>query len=72
MAQIIILLNALLDTALQIDVNKYNNYMILGYFAMWLVVMVYLFLLANRQRNLQEDLKLMEQLLREDEEADEA
>jgi hypothetical protein len=58
--------------AQQIDVNKYNNYMILGYFVMWSIVMIYLLLLANRQKNVREDLKLMTELLREDEEREEA
>jgi hypothetical protein len=72
MIQSIILFNTLLETAQQIDVNKYNNYMILGYFAMWAIVMVYILILANRQRNVREDIKLMTELLREDEEQDEA
>jgi hypothetical protein len=58
--------------AQQIDVNKYNNYMVLGYFVMWSIVMIYLLLLANRQKNIREDLKLMTELLKEDEEREEA
>ncbi len=68
MEQILFLLNTVQESLLQIDVNKYNNFMVLGYIAMWLVVMVYLFLLANRQKNVRDDVKLMAQLLREDEE----
>ncbi len=68
MEQILFLLNTVQESLLQIDVNKYNNFMVLGYFAMWLVFMVYLFLLANRQKNVRDDVKLMAQLLREDEE----
>jgi L-cystine uptake protein TcyP (sodium:dicarboxylate symporter family) len=71
MEQILFLLNTVQESLLQIDVNKYNNFMVLGYFAMWLVFMVYLFLLANRQKNVRDDVKLMAQLLREDEEQDE-
>jgi hypothetical protein len=71
MEQIIFLLNTVQESLFQIDVNKYNNFMVLGYFAMWLVVMVYLFLLANRQKNVRDDVKLMAQLLKEDEELDE-
>ncbi len=63
------LLNTLLQTGIS-DPNKFNNFMILGYFVMWLVVMLYVFMLANRQRNVREELKLMHQLLREDEEVD--
>ncbi len=72
MVQTIILLNTLLGMAQQIDVNKYNNYMILGYFVMWSIVMIYLLILANRQKNVREDLKLMAELLKEDEERYEA
>jgi len=72
MVQNIILLNSLLEAAQQIDVNKYNNYMVLGYVVMWTIVMVYLLILANRQKNAREDLKLMTELLKEDEERDEA
>ena len=63
------LLNILLQTGIA-DPNKFNNFMILGYFVMWLIVMFYVFMLANRQRNVREELKLMHQLLKEDEEAD--
>ena len=66
-------INTLLNTLLQAgiaDPNKFNNFMILGYFVMWLIVMFYVFMLANRQRNVREELKLMHQLLKEDEEAD--
>ncbi len=72
MVQNIILLNSLLEAAQQIDVNKYNNFMILGYVVMWAIVMVYLLILANRQKNAREDLKLMTELLKEDEEREEA
>ena len=49
------------------DPNQFNGFMILGYLVMWLVVMVYLFTLSNRQRNVKEEVELLEQLLREDE-----
>jgi CcmD family protein len=68
MVQNIILLNSLLGAAQQIDIDKYNNYLVLGYVAMWVVVMVYLLILANRQKNAREDLKLLTELLKEDEE----
>ena len=68
MVQNIILLNSLLGAAQQIDINKYNNYLVLGYVVMWGVVMVYLLILANRQKNAREDLKLLTELLKEDEE----
>jgi CcmD family protein len=66
-------INALLDLFLQVgiaDPNKFNHFMILGYFVMWLIVVFYVFMLANRQRNVREELKLLHQLLKEDEEAD--
>ena len=49
------------------DVNKNNNYLILGYVAMWAAVMVYLLILANKQKNAREDLRLLVELLKEDE-----
>jgi hypothetical protein len=58
-------LTTLLQTA---DVaNRFNNYLVLGYFAMWVVAMVYIATLAIRQRNLKQDLQLMQQILQEDE-----
>ena len=51
------------------DPNKFNNFMIIGYFAMWIIVMVYIGSLANRQRNIREEVKLLRQLLEEDEQA---
>jgi CcmD family protein len=62
---------AFTDILFQADVfdpNRYNNYLILGYFAMWLIIMVYIFTLANRQKNIREEIQLMKQLLEEDEE----
>jgi CcmD family protein len=62
---------AFADTLFQAEIfdpNRYNNYLILGYFAMWLIVMVYIFTLANRQKNAREEIQLMKQLLEEDEE----
>jgi CcmD family protein len=50
------------------DPNKFNKFLVLGYFVMWLIVMVYIFSLANRQKNAREEIQLMKQLLEEDEE----
>ena len=64
---------ALIDTLLQsglFDPNKFNGYMILGYVVMWLIVMIYILILANRQRNVKEEVELLQQLLKEDEEAE--
>ncbi len=64
---------ALIDSLLQsglFDPNKFNGYMILGYVVMWLIVMIYILILANRQRNVKEEVELLQQLLKEDEEAE--
>ncbi len=47
--------------------NQFNNYLVLGYFVMWLIAMVYIASLAVRQRNLKQDLRLMGQILEEEE-----
>lgn len=47
--------------------NRFNDYLVLGYFAMWIVAMVYIISLVMRQRNLKQDLQLMQQILQEDE-----
>lgn len=51
------------------DPDKFNHFMILGYVAMWLIAMIYILSLANRQRNVKEEVELLRQLLEEDEEA---
>lgn len=48
--------------------NQFNGYLMLGYFVMWLIVMVYIVSLIVRQRNLKQDLQLMQQILQEHEE----
>lgn len=57
-------------TALQItaDPDKFNGFLLLGYGIMWLIVMIYIASLALRQRNLQRDIELMEQILQDDDE----
>ncbi|MFN2106422.1 MAG: CcmD family protein [Candidatus Promineifilaceae bacterium] len=52
------------------DPNQFNNYLLLGYAVMWLIVMVYIASLAVRQRNLRRDLDLMEEILQEDDRLD--
>jgi CcmD family protein len=52
------------------NVNRFNGYLVLGYAVMWLVAVVYLVNLANKQRNLHQDIKLMQRLLEEDESDD--
>ncbi len=52
------------------DPNQFNNYMLLGYAAMWFIGIVYIASLAVRQRNIRRDLDLMEQILEEDDQSD--
>jgi len=63
---------AILDMLAQMgsDPNQFNGYMILGYVVMWLMVMIYILILANRQRNVKDEIELLQQLLKEDEEAE--
>jgi hypothetical protein len=63
-----IYLNILLQTGID-DPNKFNGYLILGYIVMGLSFMVYIISLANKQRNTKQDIKLLQQLLKEDEES---
>lgn len=50
-----------------VEPNQFNGYLILGYLIMWLIGMVYVASLFVRQRNLRQDVELMENLLQEDE-----
>lgn len=50
------------------DPNRFNNYLILGYAVMWLIGTGYVVSLVARQKNLQADIKLMQEILQEDEE----
>ena len=61
-----VLLNAILQTASEIA-NQFNGYLMLGYFVMWFIVMIYIITLVVRQRNLRQDLQLMQQILQENE-----
>lgn len=65
---LVILLNALLQQVS--DPNRFNDYLVLGYVAMWLIGMVYVISLVVRQRNLHQDISLMKRLLEEDKTAD--
>lgn len=57
-----------LGILLQADPNRFNNYLMLAYAVIWGIGLVYVVSLVMRQRNLQQDLRLMQQLLQEDEE----
>lgn len=50
------------------DPNQFNNYLILGFVVMLLIGLAYIGSLAARQRNLQQDIRLLQQILQEDEE----
>lgn len=63
-----IYLNILLQAGVD-DPNQFNNFLILGYIVMWLAFIVYIVSLANKQRNTKQDIKLLQQLLKEDEES---
>ncbi len=49
------------------DPNNFNGYLILGYAVMGLIGLGYIVSLAARQRNLQKDIQLLQNLLQEDE-----
>lgn len=49
------------------DPSRFNDFLLLAYAVMWLIFIVYVANLANKQRNLQQDIKLMQRLLEEDE-----
>jgi CcmD family protein len=50
-----------------VDPNITLNYMFLGYAAMWLVALLYVASLASRQHNLHKEIKLLQDLLEEEE-----
>lgn len=49
-----------------VNSNTFNNYMLLGYMVMGIIGLVYIVSLAVRQRNLRQDLQLMERLLEDE------
>ncbi len=60
-----------LSIALQAGVgpDHFNNYLLLGYVVMFVIGLVYIVSLAVRQRNVQQDIQLMERLLQDDEDS---
>ena len=50
------------------DPNWFNQYLVLGYVVMGCIVLGYIISLALRQKNVEQDLHLLNQLLQEDEE----
>ena len=61
-------LTLLLQTA---PPNLFNQYLMLGYVLMGVVVLFYIISLAMRQRNVEQDIQLLNQLLQDDEEPQE-
>lgn len=49
------------------DPNKFNNFLLLGYGVMWAIALFYILILANRQRNVKEEVHLLTRLLEDDE-----
>ena len=49
------------------DPNQFNNFLALGYAVMWIIATFYIVSLVARQRNIQQDVELMQRLLQEDE-----
>lgn len=54
------------------DPNKFNGYLLLGYVVMGLIVLVYFLFLWTKQRNLQQDINLLRQLLQDDNKVEDA
>ncbi len=65
MTNLLLPLTILWQTA--VDPNSFNNFLMLGYAAMWFIGMLYITSLIIRQRNVQQDIQLMQQILQEDE-----
>lgn len=64
--ELVIFLTILLQSGID-DPNRFNNYLMLAYGVIWAMGLGYVISLIIRQRNLQQDLRLMQQLLQEDE-----
>jgi hypothetical protein len=48
------------------EANRFNDYLVLAYVIMWLIGMAYVISLVVRQRNLLQDIQLMQQVLQEE------
>lgn len=59
-------LGILLQTAVS-DADRFNQYLILGYAVMGGIALLYIASLAFRQRNIRQDIQLLQNLLQEDE-----
>jgi uncharacterized membrane protein YqjE len=47
------------------DPNRFNNYMLMGYAVMFIIAIAYVLYLANMQRNVRNDLELLNRILKE-------
>lgn len=54
------------------DPNQFNNYLLLGYVAMWAIGLVYIIIMNTRQRNLEKDINLLKRLLKDHDETAES
>ena len=69
MIQLTIFALPLFQTSIS-DPNIFNGYLILGYGVMGIIGLGYIISLTVRQRNIQKDIQLMQNLLQEDERND--
>ena len=63
-----IFLSALGALQVSSEPNQFNGFLLLGYAVMWLIFMLYILSIYLRQRNVQRDLELLEQILQDDDE----
>ena len=47
--------------------NRFNGYLLLGYVVLGIIAVVYLLYLWSQQRNVEQDLQVLQQLLEEEE-----
>jgi hypothetical protein len=66
MMALFIWLTAVLQSGVS-NPNQFNDFLLLGYVAMWLIGIIYVLSLSARQRNLRKDIQLMRRLLQEEE-----
>jgi hypothetical protein len=52
------------------EANRFNDYLVLAYVVMWLIGMAYVISLVVRQRNLLQDIQLMQQVLQDEQEGE--
>lgn len=57
-------LSILLQT---VEPNQFNNFLALGYVAAFVIIMLYILFMINAQRNVRQDIELLERILQEDE-----